>query len=177
MSTRALLSLLVAVSVSGCAPATTRSGSTTPPPSPTPTQSRTSCAGGGIPVDAALREPKDIRLKVTNASGTEGLALTVFVELGRRGFQMLGTAEGTVAPVPQVAVIRFGPRTVGAAWLVKLYFDGDVTTEYDARRSDDIVEIVLGQGFTQLRTITEVNQAVAAADPPTMPPGGCVPPS
>ena len=175
MSTRALLSLLVAVSVSGCAPATTRSGSTTPPA--TPTQSRTSCASGGIPVDAALREPKDIRLKVTNASGTEGLALTVFVELGQRGFQMLGTAEGTVAPVPQVAVIRYGPRTVGAAWLVKLYFDGDVTTEYDARRGDDIVEIVLGQGYTQIRTITEVNQAVAAADPPTMPPGGCVLPT
>ena len=110
-----------------------------------------------------------------NASDVKGLELTVFVELGQRGFQMLSTTDryGDGRRYPEAAVIRYGPRTVGAGWLVSSYIRGQVRTEFDIHRSDDRVDVILGSAFENIRTPTEVDQAVAAAEQPTSPPGTC----
>jgi hypothetical protein len=86
----------------------------------------------------------------------------------------------TAAPNPPankindvVAVIRFGPQTVGAAWLVQAYFLNNARPEFDKARQDDKVEIILGGKFKQLPTTTEVNQSIAALGNPVPPTGTC----
>jgi hypothetical protein len=126
-------------------------------------------------VDLTVPDPAQIRLDVVNASGVEGAALDVFVELGQRGFQMLSTTEGyrDGRDFPEAAVIRYGPRTAGAGWLMQFYFSGQVRTEFDVQRNDDRVNVILGRAYADVLTQSEVDQAVARAGRPSTPPGTC----
>jgi hypothetical protein len=145
-----------------------------PPPgtrtaSPTP-----ACQSGLVPADLRLPERAEVFINVLNATGVEGRERDVFVELGRRGFQMMSTTGG-LNPYDGVALIRYGPRTVGAAWLLSGYFRGGARLEFDVDRAGDRLDLVLGTRFRDLATITEVNQALAALGRPTPPPGTCDP--
>ena len=145
-----------------------------PAPDPDPSASAsTGCPSGLVPVDVRLPNGREqVNLNVLNATGVPGREQTVFVELGRRGFQMLSTSAGL--PVEdQVAIIRYGPRTVGAAWVMRAYFLDQAATEFDLKRADDRVGIVLGARFRELGTVTEVNQSLARLGQPTPPPGTC----
>jgi hypothetical protein len=73
----------------------------------------------------------------------------------------------------QVAVVRYGPQTVGAAWLIRAYFLNESLNQFDKGRQDDKVEIILGARFKQLPTTTEVNQSIAALGNPQLPEGTC----
>lgn len=134
---------------------------------------------GLLPIDLTVPAPDEIGLNVLNASDVTGAELTVFVELGQRGFQMLSTTDrptdryGDGRRYPEAAVIRYGPRTVGAGWLVSSYIYGQVRTEFDTHRSDDRVDVILGSAFENIRTSAEVKEAVAAAGQPLPPPGTC----
>jgi hypothetical protein len=169
---RRVLTILVALAVlAGCqgpAPDPGQAPSTSTSLSPS-----AGCPSGLVPVDLRLPGGRDrISLNVLNATGVPGRAQPVFVDLGQRGFQMLSTTEG-LAAVDQVAIIRYGPRAVGAGWVMRAYFLDQAVTEFDIKRADDRVDLVLGTRFRELGTVTEVNQALAQLGQPTAPPGTC----
>lgn len=133
-----------------------------------------SCPDGWALADVRLREAKDVRLNVYNATDTSGLAGNVGGDLGNRNFQI---EEATNDPegrrIDDVAVLRYGPKGVGSAHLMRAYFLDQAATEYDPAREDDIVDVVIGNGFRQLATTTEVNQSLAALGKPVLPPQTC----
>lgn len=164
---RYVLSVLFVLTLVGCTddPAPDPGASTTPAPT---------CPAGSVPVDVSVPDRDQIRLNVVNATGVPWRAISVVLALGGRGFQMLGVADSTSGEaVPEAVVVRHGPATSGAAWLVALQFGGVVRTEFDRGRADDTIDVILGAAFENVLTPTEVNQAVAAAPSPTPPPGGC----
>ena len=76
-----------------------------------------------------------------------------------------------------VALIRFGPDSVGRAQLLRAYFLVLSKMEYNAKRKGTLIDIVIGSQFRQLATTTEVNQSLVEVGEPTLPPGACVKPA
>ena len=72
-----------------------------------------------------------------------------------------------------MAVLRYGPKAVGSAHLLKAYFLDEAEPEYDPNREDDIVDVVIGNSYQQLATTTEVNQALGELGAPKLPAGTC----
>ncbi|MFB9408126.1 LytR C-terminal domain-containing protein [Dactylosporangium matsuzakiense] len=136
------------------------------------------CPEGSVLADAKLPRQQDVKVTIFNATSRSGAGSDVANDLLSRQFKEAKVV--TAAPNPpvnkpgdEVAVIRYGPATVGAAWLVRAYFLNRATAEFDKARQDDKVEIILGGKFKQLPTTTEVNQAIAALGNPELPPGTC----
>jgi hypothetical protein len=122
--------------------------------------------------DVALRERKDVRINVYNGTDEAGLAKKVADEFRNRKFQV--KKEGTAdKQVDDVAVLRYGPKGVGSAHLLRAYFLDNAELKYDAKRKDDTVDVVLGSRFAQLATTTEVNQSLGDLGSPIAPPGTC----
>jgi hypothetical protein len=134
------------------------------------------CPVGMVPADLVMPDHrKDIKLNVYNGTKTPGLANKVGEEFKNREFDVLkeATAPGNKV-YTDVAVIRYGPKTVGRAWLLSAYFLGNADmTGFDIKRTDDVVDVIIGTGFQQLATTTEVNQSIAQLGPPQLPPGTC----
>jgi hypothetical protein len=170
----ALLSLLGTAACTGAGPnGAPTGGATTISVPPTP---QVACGDGSVPVDLIVPTPAEVKLRVLNATGVPGTADFVAQGLAQFHYQVVETKDMVGdASFPEVAVLRFGPRAVGDAWLVRSNFPDPVRLEFDPQRADDVVDVVVGQGFQFLRTTTEVNQAIAAAGRPTVPAGGCVP--
>jgi hypothetical protein len=141
------------------------------------TDNTAACPDGWALADVQLREAKDVRLNVYNATDTAGLAGNVADDLGNRKFQIEEAANDPEGRrIDNVAVLRYGPKAVGSAHLMRAYFLDQATTEYDPTREDDIVDVVIGNGFRQLATTTEVNQSLAALGKPVLPPQTCAAP-
>ena len=114
-----------------------------------------------------MPDPDHIDVNVLNASGVNGRALDVFVDLGQRGFQMFSTTEGLSPDAyPEAVVIRYQPRTAGAAWLLSLYFHGRVRSQLGGTTDSDRVDVILGSAYAGVLTPAEVQQAVAVAGVP-----------
>ncbi|MDO3700470.1 LytR C-terminal domain-containing protein [Micromonospora sp. C28SCA-DRY-2] len=140
------------------------------------TQGNAGLAGGcpeGWPlVDVSLREPKDVKINVLNGTDQPGLAANIADDFRNRKFQV--KKEGNEKKqVDEVAVLRYGPKGVGSAHLLRAYFLNAAKYEYDAGRQDDTVDVVLGNDFQQLATTTEVNQSLGDLGSPVAPPGSC----
>ncbi|WP_199562234.1 LytR C-terminal domain-containing protein [Micromonospora deserti] len=140
------------------------------------TQGGTGLAGGcpeGWPLaDVTLREPKDVKINVLNGTDQPGLAANVADDFRNRKFQV--KKEGNEKKqVDDVAVLRYGPKGVGSAHLLRAYFLDNAEYDYDANRKDDTVDVVLGNAFQQLATTTEVNQSLGDLGSPVAPPGSC----
>jgi hypothetical protein len=45
--------------------------------------------------------------------------------------------------------------------------------QFDLKREDDVIDVVIGGNFKTLATPTEMRQAVALLGHPTLPPGTC----
>jgi hypothetical protein len=144
----------------------------------TVTADPTSCHGDLVPVSIELPAPKDIKINVYNATDRVNLASSVSANLANRKFQVLkSTNDPLHRRIDGVAVLRYGPKTVGAAWLLRAYFLNDIameSMEFDINRDDDVVDVVLGNSFRDLATFTEVNQSVAAEGDPELPKGTCL---
>lgn len=135
----------------------------------------TGCQSGEIPANIELHEPKDVKINVYNATNTAGLAEIIGTDFANRKFQVLKKANDPLKKkVDAVAVLRYGPKAVGSAHLLRAYFLDNAVQEFDAKRKDDVVDVVIGNQFQQLATTTEVNQSLAALGTPTLPPGTCV---
>ncbi|MGW5669648.1 LytR C-terminal domain-containing protein [Micromonospora sp. NPDC003776] len=122
--------------------------------------------------DVTLREPKDVKINVYNGTDEAGLAGSVADDFRNRKFQV--KKEGNAPKqVDDVAVLRFGPKGVGSAHLLRAYFLDNADPQFDIKRKDDTVDVILGNGFQQLATTTEVNQSLGDLGSPVAPPGTC----
>ncbi|GAA1652326.1 LytR C-terminal domain-containing protein [Actinoplanes couchii] len=135
-------------------------------------------AGRGCPPGAVLvntdlpQDAADVTLRVLNGTGTAGLADRVSTEFGERGFRMQAPGKSTIS-YDQVAVVRYGPRTVGAAQWIRAHFLGAAEPRYSPERNTDVIDVVVGARYQQLATFTEVNQSMAQLSEPDLPPGAC----
>jgi hypothetical protein len=138
-------------------------------------QTVSSSCRGGVVADLHLPDqPQDIKINVYNATDHKNLAQAVANDFKGRKFQVQKTGNDPKGKrVDKAAVLRFGPKVVGAAWVVRAYFLNEVDLEFDIKRTDDVVDVVLGQGYRQLASFTEVRQSLAQAGPAALPKGTC----
>ncbi|MFC4145323.1 LytR C-terminal domain-containing protein [Micromonospora mangrovi] len=130
------------------------------------------CPEGWPLADVRLREQKDVKINVYNATDEPGLAGSVADDFRNRKFQV--KKEGNASKgIDKVAVLRFGPKGVGSAHLLRAYFLDQADQQFDIKRKDDTVDVVLGNGFQQLATTTEVNQSLGDLGSPEAPAGTC----
>ncbi|MCI4064937.1 LytR C-terminal domain-containing protein [Micromonospora sp. R77] len=130
------------------------------------------CPDGWPLADVRLREQKDVKINVYNATDEPGLASSVADDFRNRKFQV--KKEGNERKgVAGVAVLRYGPKGAGSAHLLRAYFLDQADQAYDAKRKDDVVDVVLGDRFQQLATTTEVNQSLGDLGAPVAPEGSC----
>ncbi|MFY1701106.1 MULTISPECIES: LytR C-terminal domain-containing protein [Micromonospora] len=130
------------------------------------------CPEGWPMADVALREPKDVKINVLNATDEVGQAGSTADDFRNRKFQVQKVGDEKKG-VDGVAVLRFGPKGVGSAHLLRAYFLNNADQAYDPKRKDDTVDVVLGNGFAQLATTTEVNQSLGDLGSPVAPVGSC----
>ncbi|HYN95654.1 MAG TPA: LytR C-terminal domain-containing protein [Pilimelia sp.] len=131
------------------------------------------CPAGYVVANVELPEPKQVRLRLTNATNTPGLGRQVANDFRNRRFQVDGRVVDAKQALEGNAALRFGPKAVGAAQLVAAYFLDDVERFYDRNRKDNLVDVVIGTEFQQLGTTTEVNQSIGALGKPAVPKGAC----
>ncbi|SCL33101.1 LytR cell envelope-related transcriptional attenuator [Micromonospora pallida] len=132
------------------------------------------CPAGWPLADVTLRESKDVKINVYNATATAGQAASVADDFRNRKFQVKKAAnDPQKRSVDEVAVLRYGPKGVGSAHLLRAYFLNQAVYEYDAKREDDIVDVVIGNSFQQLATTTEVNQSLGDLGSPQAPENSC----
>ena len=135
------------------------------------------CAPGQIKISTKLPPPSQIKLNVYNGTGPKnripGLAGQVADDFRNRGFTV-GKVEEHPQNYDQVAKLSYGPKAVAAASVVRGYFLGLTDTGgFDIKRTDDVVDIILGSKFKELGSKTEVNQKIAQLGNPSPPPGTC----
>jgi LytR cell envelope-related transcriptional attenuator len=139
-------------------------------------------AGNDCPAGAPLAnvtlpdDPGQVTIKVLNGTSTPGLAEKVTNDFKNRRFKTQKPGEDKKR-VKDIAVVRYGPAAVGSAQLLEAYFLGQATPEYNPKRKDAVVDIVIGSRFQQLATSTEVNQSLVELGEPQVPPGACAAPA
>jgi hypothetical protein len=132
------------------------------------------CQAGDVP--ANLRMPDDmstVKLNVYNSTTSPGLAGQVANDFRSRQFTVVKEETAPPPPLNAVAEIRFGPKTVGAAWVVSAFFLNNGVKKFDIGREDDTIDVVIGSKFLELATFTEQRQALGQIGEPTLPPGTC----
>lgn len=130
------------------------------------------CPSGSIISNLTLPVPKDVKITTFNAMGNATTVNSTSIELSNRQFQVTQSKE-SMTTVTEVAILRYGPNTVGAAWLVNAYFLDSAELEFDINRTDDTVDVIFGSNFRKLATSTEVSQALAQMGRPDEPAGTC----
>ena len=134
------------------------------------------CADGSVMANLTLPDdPEQVTVRVFNGTKTPGLADNVTNEFKNRRFKTQKPAENK-KKFDGVAVMRYGPEAVGSAWLLRAYFLNQAEPQYDDKRKGAVVDVVVGNGFQQLATTTEVNQSLVELGEPELPPGACVAP-
>jgi hypothetical protein len=139
-------------------------------------------AAGDCPDGAAIAnltlpsEAKQVKLRVLNGTRTTGLADRVSEEFKNRGFRVQ-PSKNSKTKVTQIAVIQYGPKSVGSAQWIKAFFLGEAKADYNAARTTEVIDIVIGDQYRQLGTDTEVNQSLAQLSTPSLPPGACAAPA
>jgi hypothetical protein len=134
------------------------------------------CPSGLVPANVRMPERGQVTLNVYNGTRRSGVAEDIGEEFKNRGFVVakMGQAPGNKVYNDEIAVINFGPQAVGAAALVSAYFLVDeARMNFDIKRKDALVDVIIGGQFQQLATTTEVNQSIAALGNPDLPKGTC----
>jgi LytR cell envelope-related transcriptional attenuator len=168
----AVVVALFAVSACRVLPASRRVTAPTPEATvPTRVSPSPLCPSGQTSVHLLVPDVSRITVNVYNGTSQPGLGTTVAQELTSRRIAIGAVRTADNGPYPQT-IIRFGPESVGAAWLLRAYFP-DARSEFDRARVGAPVDVVLGASFRNVATATEVNQAVAQLGRPVAPPGTC----
>jgi hypothetical protein len=138
------------------------------------------CGPGDVPANIALpKDPTSISVNVFNAGGPDGAARGAAEQFKERKFQVKTVDNATGVKVENgIALLRYGPKAYGAAWLVKAYFlDSPVGSKvqdgFDIKRTDDTIDVIIGPGFEQLATYSEQRDALSQMTRPSPPPGTC----
>ncbi len=129
------------------------------------------CQEGWPEADVTLREPAEVKINVLNGTDQVGLASKVSDDFRNRKFQVEKTDDAE--KTDDIAILRYGPKGVGSAHLLRAYFLDNAVVSYDPERADATVDIVLGSAFQQLATTTEVNQSLGDLGAPVAPPETC----
>jgi hypothetical protein len=135
-----------------------------------------SCPKNAVRVDTHLTDAENIQLNVYNATDRPGLAREVAQEFKQRKFKVdpeKATNDPLGKPVEGVAVLRYGPKMVGSAWVVRSYFLNDAVREFDPNRQDETIDVVLGPSFKKLATETEQRLSLASVGRAELPTGTC----
>lgn len=113
-------------------------------------------------------DPKNVHLRVLNATNQAGLAQQVAAQFQQRGFVVdeVGN-DSTGRKVSGTGEIRHGPRGTGTASYVALYVRG--ATDYKDTRATAQVDVVVGPGYNGVAS----QEQVAAALRPGAKPSGC----
>jgi len=133
------------------------------------------CPEGYDVADISLPEPKDVKLRVLNGTETDGTGQKVSDDFANRKFQV-SKPENNDKVVAGVATLRYGPKAVGGAHLLRAYFLDQADRQYDRTRKNDVVDVIIGSDFKQLATTTEVNQSLVELGQPELPPQACAAP-
>jgi hypothetical protein len=119
------------------------------------------CPKGFKLANVSLPEAKDVKINVYNGTNEANLATGVANDFKNRKFQVQKSGnDPTKKGFDGVAVLRFGPKMVGSAHLLRAYFLAEADIDFDLNRNDDVVDVVIGKSFQQLATTTEVNQSL-----------------
>jgi hypothetical protein len=135
-----------------------------------------SCPKNAVRVDTYLADSENIQLNVYNATDRSGLANQIAQELKQRKFKVdpdKANNDPLGKPVEGVAILRYGPKMVGAAWVVRSYFLNEAVREFDPSRQDETIDVVLGPSFKKLATETEQRLALASVGRAQLPKGTC----
>jgi hypothetical protein len=136
----------------------------------------TNCPAGMVPAKIRMPDEFEVTVNVYNGTRKVGLAQDIGAQLKNREFKIkkMGNPPGNKIYENEIAVINYGPQAVGAAYLVSAYFlAGQASMNFDLKRTDGLVDVILGTEFQQLATVTEVNQSIAAIGTPDLPEGTC----
>jgi hypothetical protein len=133
------------------------------------------CPKGKVPANLKLPDDaKDLKVNVYNATDEAGLAGEVADDLRGRKFTVGKIGNDPAGKIVEtVAVLRYGPNVVGAAWVVNAHFLNKATLEFDIKRTDDTIDILLGTQFRKLATATEMRQSLSQAGKARLPDGTC----
>jgi hypothetical protein len=132
------------------------------------------CPPGWPVANIQLPEEKEVKINVYNATDSQGLARGVANDFKNQGFKIGKTGnDPKKKAVSAVAVLRYGPKAVGAAHLLRAYFLDEAQTEFDIKRTDATVDVVIGTSYKQLATPTEMRQSLSQLGNPTLPEGTC----
>jgi hypothetical protein len=142
------------------------------------------CGSGAVRVSTRLPPPSAIKLNIYNGTGERladrrianavpNLAGRVAEDLRARGFPV-NKVDDNPQRFDHIARLNYGPRAFGAAAVVRGFFLNKAEPGgFDRTRTDDLVDVTLGRGFTKLGSRTEVSVAWAALGRPSPPPGAC----
>ena len=101
-----------------------------------------------------------------NATDLEGLAGTVAKDLRQAGLHRRHDRQRDRARWTSSAQVRFGPKGLAAASLLRAYVTGAETVQ-DDNRKDAVVDLVLGEEYhtTGITTAAEVKAELASLEP------------
>ncbi|MEV4703976.1 LytR C-terminal domain-containing protein [Actinoplanes sp. NPDC049316] len=134
-----------------------------PPPAAAPADP---CAG----LDLRLPDdPSQVAVRVLDGAATAGLDRTVVRDLHERRFTKAVAAGEAAERTDAVAILRYGPAAVGDAVVLRAMVRNRAVMQFDPSR-DGVVEMVIGDGFRELATSTQINQALVEAGEPAAPP-------
>lgn len=137
-------------------------------------QAAVNCGDGDVP--ANLKMPDDmsaIKLNVLNATGAPGVAGRVADEFRSSAFNVVKEETAPPPALNAIAEVRFGPKMVGSAQIVRAYFLNEAALKFDINRPDDTIDVVIGTKFLELASFTDQRQALGQAGKPVLPPGTC----
>lgn len=131
--------------------------------------------GSPLAVIKLPKEPEEVTVRILNGTDKPGLAETVTNDFKNRQFKTQKAGEAK-KKLDGVATITYGPKAVGKAQLLRAYFINDAKPLYDAKRANDVIDIVIGKQYQQLATTTEVNQSLTDIGNAKLPLGACLAP-
>jgi hypothetical protein len=134
-----------------------------------------SCPAGAVLIQTKpLPDQNTIKLNVYNGTSRAGLATQVADDFRSRKFTVDKVKDTTKYKGTAPAQLRYGPKEVAAAaTVVNAYFLGQADLQFDIKRTDSVIDVILGPQYRALGTPTDVNQALAALGNPSPPPGTC----
>lgn len=137
-------------------------------------QASTGCGDDAVPANLTLPDDNAaVKLNVFNATTSPGLAGQVASEFRSNRFTVVKEDTAPPPALKAIAEVRYGPQTVGAAWIVRAYFLNKAKLTFDINRTDDTVDVLIGTEFRELASFTSQRQALGQAGRPTLPNGTC----
>ncbi len=134
-------------------------------------------APSGAPCPSLTRTaapPRDVRVRVYNATDRTGLAARVASQLQARGFGVPEIDNDPIgATVTQAAQVRHGPQGLAAARAVAAQVPGAVLVD-DGRDGSD-VDLAIGAGYGDRLAAVDTVATLTTPVPVTDSPDGCVP--